>query len=330
MATRRIGILGFDGLQALDLVGPADVFRSDALDAPEHRDGGPPYEVVVIGLHGRRFTASSGLTFTTAHVVPTKVQLDTLIIPGGAGLRRPGAAERAARWIASRAPDIRRIASVCTGIYGLAPTGLLDGRDVATHWAHADRVQRAFPNIRVDHDALYRKDGPFYTSAGVTAGIDLALAMVEEDLGPETALNIAREMVVYLKRTGGQNQYSEPLRFQVEATDRFADLAAWIPSNLRSDLSVEALAERACLSVRHFARAFKDRFDVTPAAFVEEARLTEACRRLAARRVNIDAVARSVGYASDDAFRRAFDRRFGVSPKHYRARFDLISKPFAQ
>jgi transcriptional regulator GlxA family with amidase domain len=330
MAARRIGILGFDGLQALDLVGPADAFRSDALDAPELRDGGPPYEIVVIGLHRRRFTASSGLTFTTAHVVPTNVQLDTLIVPGGEGLRRPGAAERAARWIASRAPEIRRIASICTGIYGLAPTGLLDGRDVATHWAHADKVQRAFPNLRVDRDALYRKDGPFYTSAGITAGVDLALAMVEEDLGPDTALAVAREMVVYLKRTGGQNQYSEPLRFQVEATDRFADLAAWIPSHLRSDLSVETLADRACLSVRHFARAFKDRFDVTPAAFVEEARLTEACRRLAARRVNIDAVARSVGYASDDAFRRAFERRFGVSPKHYRARFDLLSKPFAQ
>ena len=330
MATRRIGILGFDGLQALDLVGPADVFRSDVLSAPAFQNGGPPYEVVVIGLYGRRFTSSAGLTFTTAHVVPTKIQLDTLIVPGGAGLRRPGASERASRWISSRASEIRRIASVCTGIYGLAPTGLLDGRDVATHWAHADNVQRAFPKLRVDHDALYRKDGTFYTSAGITAGVDLALAMVEEDLGPETALAVAREMVVYLKRTGGQNQYSEPLRFQVEATDRFADLAAWIPSHLRSDLSVEALAERACLSVRHFARAFKDRFNLTPAAFVEDARLTEACRRLAARRVNIDTIARSVGYTSDDAFRRAFERRFGVTPKHYRARFDLVSKPFAQ
>jgi transcriptional regulator GlxA family with amidase domain len=135
-------------------------------------------------------------------------------------------------------------------------------------------------------------------------------------------------MVVYLKRSGGQNQYSEPLRFQVESSDRFADLVAWIPSNLRGDLSLEALAQRACLSVRQFARAFKERFDVTPAAFVEEARLTEACRRLAARRSTIETVARSVGYASDDAFRRAFERRFGVSPRHYRGRFNLVSKPF--
>jgi transcriptional regulator GlxA family with amidase domain len=136
-------------------------------------------------------------------------------------------------------------------------------------------------------------------------------------------------MVVYLKRSGGQNQYSEPLRFQVESTDRFADVAAWIPTHLRGDLSVEGLARRACLSVRQFARAFKERFEVTPGAFVEEARLTEACRRLAARRSNIEAVARSVGYASDDAFRRAFERRFGVSPRDYRRRFNLVSKPFA-
>jgi transcriptional regulator GlxA family with amidase domain len=329
MATRRIGILGFANLQALDLIGPADVFCSDALDAPAYRDGGaPPYEVVIIGVDSKRFTASNGVQFSARYTLPTSTRLDTLIIPGGSGLRSGELAGRVAAWIAARASSIRRIASVCTGIYGLAPTGLLDGRDVATHWAFVDDVQRRFPKLRVDRDALFHKDERFYTSAGITAGIDLALAMVEEDLGPDAALAVAREMVVYLKRSGGQNQYSEPLRFQVEASDRFADLAAWIPAHLRSDLSVEALAKRACLSVRQFARAFKERFEVTPAAFVEEARLTEACRRLAARRSSIEAVARSVGYASDDAFRRAFERRYGVSPRHYRSRFDLVSKPF--
>ena len=320
---RRIGILGFENLQALDLIGPADVFRSDALAGPER-----PYEVVVIGIDSKRFTASNGVQFSTRHLLPTTIPLDTVIVPGGSGLRSGDLANRVAEWIGSRAQTIRRIASVCTGIYGLAPTGLLDGRDVATHWAYVDDVQRRFPKLRVDRDALFRKDERFYTSAGITAGIDLALAMVEEDLGPDAALAVAREMVVYLKRSGGQNQYSEPLRFQVEATDRFADLAAWIPTHLRTDLSVEALANRACLSVRQFSRAFKERFAMSPAAFVEEARLTEACRRLAARRSSIEAVARSVGYASDDAFRRAFERRFGVSPRHYRSRFDLVSKPF--
>jgi transcriptional regulator GlxA family with amidase domain len=329
MPVRRIGLLGFDSIQALDLAGPADAFGSDALAAPEYSPNGqPPYEVVVIGLTSRRFTASSGLEFHARHVVPRNVQLDTLIVPGGAGLRRGDLADRAAEWIVSRASRIRRIASVCTGIYGLAPTGLLDGRSVATHWAFVTDVQRRFPNLRVEPDALFLKDAKFYTSAGITAGIDLALAMIEEDLGPNAALAVAREMVVYLKRSGGQQQYSEPLRFQVEATDRFADLSAWIPAHLKSDLSVEALAERACLSVRQFTRAFKARFDTTPAAFVEEARLHEACDRLAARRASIESVARSVGYGSDDAFRRAFERRFGVSPGHYRARFDLVNKPF--
>jgi transcriptional regulator GlxA family with amidase domain len=326
---RRIGILGFEHLQAMDLIGPADVFRSDALEAPEFAaDGEPPYEVVLIGVDKRRFTASNGVEFHAHRVIPTSIQLDTLIIPGGRGLRESGAAERVAGWIQKRAAGIRRIASVCTGIYGLAPTGLLDGRPVATHWSAVDDVRRKFPKLRVDADAIFLKHDRFYTSAGVTAGVDLALAMVEEDLGPDAALAVAREMVVYIKRAGGQNQYSEPLRFQVEASDRFAELAAWIPTHLRGDLSVDALAKRACLSVRHFARAFKERFDVTPAAFVEETRLTEACRRLAVRRSSVEAVARSVGYTSDDAFRRAFERRFGVSPKHYRSRFDLVNSPF--
>jgi transcriptional regulator GlxA family with amidase domain len=330
MPARRIGILGFENLQALDLVGPADVFRSDALAHPRFRDNGePPYEVVVIGAESKQFTASNGVTFTARHLVPTSIELDTLIVPGGSGLRSGDLAAKVAKWISARAGGIRRISSVCTGIYGLAPTGLLDDREVATHWAHVDDVQRRFPRLRVDRDALFHKDDRFYTSAGITAGIDLALAMVEEDLGADAALAVAREMVVYLKRSGGQNQYSEPLRFQVEATDRFADLATWIPTHLRGDLSVEALAKRACLSVRQFSRAFKARFGVSPAAFVEEARLTEACRRLAARRSSIEQVARSVGYTSDDAFRRAFERRFGVAPKHYRGRFDLVTKPFA-
>jgi transcriptional regulator GlxA family with amidase domain len=327
--TRRIGFLGFDGLQAMDVVGPADVFRSDALAGAEDvRVGGPAYDVVIIGILGHDFTASNGVEIHARHVIPTSIQLDTPIVPGGAGLRRPGVAQRAGDWIVKRAPSFRRIASVCTGIFGLAPTGLLDGRRVATHWAVAETVGRLFPSLCVDPDSLFVKDDRFYTFAGISAGIDLALAMVEEDLGPDLALAAAKEMVVYLKRSGGQNQYSEPLRFQVESSDRFADLVTWVGGHLRDDLSVKVLAKRACLSERHFLRAFKERFHVTPAAFVEGARLTEGCRRLLARRSTIEAVGRSVGYASDETFRRAFSRRFGVSPREYRSRFDVVSKPF--
>lgn len=326
-AVRRIGFLAFDGVQALDLVGPSDAFASDAfatIDRGDH-DGKPwvPYEVVVIGLTGRRFTTSSGLVIRADAVVPSLVSVDTLIIPGGAGLRRPGLSDRAAQWIVSMAPRVRRVASVCTGLYGLAATGLLDGRHVATHWSAVADIARRYPRLRVDPDVLYIKDGRFYTSAGVTAGIDLALALIEEDHGPRVALAVARELVVYLKRPGGQQQFSEPLQFQLNAADRFGDLAAWIHGHLRSRLTVEVLAARAYLSVRQFARAFKHAFGVTPAEFVEEARLAEAGRRFTAatRRVRVDAVARSVGYSSEDVFRRAFERRFGVSPSQYRSRF---------
>jgi transcriptional regulator GlxA family with amidase domain len=326
MTHRRIGFLAFDGVQALDLIGPSDAFASDAFQAlatePDSDIPPHPYDVAIIGLQGRRFTASSGIVMRANVTVPSNIQLDTLIIPGGTGLRRPGVAEYAAKWIRARSPHIRRVASVCTGIHGLAMTGLLDGRRVATHWDAVRDIERRFPKLRVEPDALFIKDGPFYTSAGISAGIDLSLALIEEDWGSQAALAVAREMVVYFKRPGGQQQFSEPLRFQFESTDRFADVITWVLSHLTADLSVQGLAKRAFLSPRHFARAFKERFGLTPAAFVEEARLAEAGRRLSSRTARVNSVARSVGYSGEDVFRRAFERRFGVSPSSYRSRFN--------
>jgi putative intracellular protease/amidase len=204
MTPRRIGFLGFDGVQSLDFVGPADAFTSDAFDAvaPGGDQDRRPYDVVIIGVHGRRFTTSAGMVLQADTTLSTSIALDTLIVPGGKGLRKPGVADAAAKWIVGRAPRIRRIASVCTGIYGLAPTGLLDGRRVATHWSAVRDVAQRFPRLQVDPDAIFVKDGPFYTSAGITAGIDLAMAMIEEDCGADAALAVAREMVVYLKRPG--------------------------------------------------------------------------------------------------------------------------------
>ena len=323
MTPRRIGILGYDGIQALDLVGPAEALAA----ARAHpRDGGtggpaPAYEIVIIGLTGRRFVAESGLTMQADTTVARRLPLDTLIVPGGRAMREPETSRKTAAWIASRAAGTRRIASVCTGIYGLAPTGLLDGRCVTTHWRFARDLAQRYPKLRVDANALFVKDGPFYTSAGITAGIDLALALVEEDLGPSEALAVARELVVYLKRPGGQDQFSEPLQFQLQAADRFADLTAWMAGHLTADLSVGALAARTFLCARQFSRVFKRIHLTSPAAFVEELRLSEASRRLSSRRVGVDAVARSVGYHNVDVFRRAFERRFGVSPGSYRSRF---------
>jgi transcriptional regulator GlxA family with amidase domain len=180
-----------------------------------------------------------------------------------------------------------------------------------------------FPQVNVDPNPLYLKDGPYYTCAGVASGIDLSLALVEADFGPQVALAVARELVVYLKRPGTQEQFSEPLQIQMETSDRFADLAAWIQGHLRQDLSVARLAEHACLSPRHFTRRFKDAFGESPASFVERMRLGRARDYLTAPGQSIEKVATSVGYASADAFRRAFERRFGVGPGTYRKYFQV-------
>ena len=325
MKALRVGLIGYDGVQALDLVGPSDAFS--LATAPEQKGKAEPcYEVIILGLTGKPFRAESGVLFhphTTLSATPT---LDTLIIPGGRALRIGSTSTSIARWISSRAANIRRIASVCTGIYALAPTGLLDNRNVTTHWRFAPDLARRFPKLKVDPDALYLKDGRFYTAGGITASVDLALALIEEDFGSRMALGVARELVVYLKRPGGQKQYSEPLQFQCNATDHFADLASWMPGHLRADLSLEALAKRACLSPRHFVRRFKEVFGGTPAAFVENLRLDDARRRLTERRQTIESVAAAVGFQSDDVFRRAFQRRFGVKPTSYRQRFDARTK----
>jgi transcriptional regulator GlxA family with amidase domain len=215
------------------------------------------------------------------------------------------------------------VAAVCTGIYPLAESGLLDGCSATTHWRYADDVKTRWPRVRVDSDAIFIKAGNLYTSAGVTAGIDLALALVEEDLGGVTALAVARELVVYLKRAGGQLQYSAPLHFQRSATGEFREIASWMVEHMGDDLTVEALAERMQCSPRHFARRFKAVFGSTPARFVERLRLDAARWRLMEGDVAIEALGASVGYQSSDAFRRAFERHFGVAPTEYRERFGV-------
>ena len=321
-AARRVGVLGYDGVTALDLIGPIEAFANVAV-APE-LSGIAAYEIVVIGVTGRRFTAESGVEFRAHTTLLRAPKLDTLILPGGSGLRAPRVERIVSAWITERARDVRRIASVCTGIYGLAATGLLDGRRTTTHWRFAADVARRFPRLRVDPNALYVKDGKFYTSAGITAGIDLALALIEEDHGPSAALRVARELVLHRKRAGGQEQYSEPLRFQTQVPDRLADAIAWISDHLRADLSVEALASRANLCPRHFSRVFKEATGLAPGEFVANARLDEARRRFSAGTAGVDVVAGSVGYAVPDTFRRAFARRFGVSPGEYRSRFRAV------
>jgi transcriptional regulator GlxA family with amidase domain len=323
MKTRHIAILAYDGLETLDVAGPADVFSSanDLLG----RDPAP-YEVVVLGIRRGPIAAESGVKYFAERTLGDGGLFDTVIVPGGKALRLdPKTRTTIAAFVKAQAQTARRVASVCTGIYALADTGLLDGRTVTTHWRYASDVQRRWPKVRMNADALFLNDGKFYTSAGVTAGIDLALSFVEEDFGSELALAVARDIVVYLKRSGGQLQYSQPLLAQTKAKTRFGDIAQWIRGNLQRDLTLEMLAGHVHLSPRHFARKFKATFGLTPADFVQELRLDEARWLLVNGEDAIGALADTIGYTSGDTFRRAFERRFGIPPAEYRRRFTVAS-----
>lgn len=317
---RPIALVGYEGVATLDLVGPLDVFgaANAALAALGAHDR---YRIEILAPDGAPFTSERGLTMLPHRALDRGEPFDTIIIPGGPGLRVPAMNGRVAAWIMAEAPRTRRIASVCTGLYGLAATGLLDGRRATTHWAHAKDAARKFPAVHVEADAIFIADGPFYTAAGVTASIDLALALVEADHGPALALTIARDLVVYVKRDGDQTQYSEPLRFQTETSNRFADLVAWMRSHLADDLTVERLADRVHLSPRHFTRAFRAAFDASPRDYVEALRLEAALDRLALSGAPLETIAHSIGFKSEDAFRRMFDRRMGIPPALWRRRF---------
>jgi len=323
MAQLRIGILGYDDVNALDIVGPAEAFSSARRD---DGSGKRYYDVAIIGLTKHRFVAESGIVFHPAATIDSALKLDTLIIPGGRGLRETETNRKVAIWLGEKAKQTRRVASVCTGLYGLAATGMLDGRRATTHWRFIADAARRFPKLRMEANALFVKDGKFYSSAGVSAGIDLALAMIEEDFGSKIALAVAREMVVYLKRSGGQEQFSEPLKFQTDAADRFADLVAWMTNNPTENMSVDSLARRASLSPRQFFRRFKEVFGSSPAMFVETLRLNEARRRLTQPDASIKSVAQSVGFNGPDSFRRAFTRRFRVAPSTFHRNFSAPGK----
>lgn len=319
MRTRRIGIVAYDGVQALDVAGPADVFSIANTLLPTKAT---QYEVVLLGAKKGPVATESGLRFHVDATYSRSGMLDTIVVPGGRAVRlQTDVMSAVVRWLRDNAGRARRVASVCTGIYALAESGLLDGRAATTHWRYAGEVQARWKDIAVNPDAIFVKDGKYYTSAGITAGIDLCLTFVEEDFGRDLALQVAREMVVYLKRSGGQLQYSQPLLLQTGAKSRFDDIAQWIRGHLAEDLTVESIAERANLSPRHLTRKFRTTFGITPADFVEELRLDEARWLLVNAEDRIEKVAVEVGYANDDTFRRAFERRFGVAPAEYRKRF---------
>ena len=313
---KRIAFVGYDNVTALDLFGPLEVFTTanDML-------GIKAYQLSIVCASGKMFHGESGVRVAADLAFRDAPAFDTILVPGGCGLRDPRIGDPVVAFLKAHARSTRRIVSVCTGLEALAQAGFMNGRRATTHWRFAAALAKKFPQIKLDIDAIYIRDGKFYTSAGITAGIDLALALIAEDHGEKLALKVARELVVYLKRAGGQGQFSEPLQFQTRAGDGFSDLAQWMLRNLDKDLTAPALAARVHLGVRHFSRRFKQSFGLTPAAYVERLRLDEARKRLPMKKHNIKSVAASVGYTSADAFGRAFERRFGVRPSHYEKQF---------
>lgn len=314
----RVGILVFPRAQLLDVAGPADVFCEAARQLGDLR----AYQVRVIGTAPGAMRTSSGVRIDVdsgyqAH----RGRLDTLLVAGSTEIDSVAADEALQRWLRTQARAVRRIGSVCSGAFVLAAAGLLDGRRVTTHWNAAARLAAVCPRTNVEPDAIYVKDGPVYTSAGVTAGMDLALAMVEEDHGRELALRVARELVMFLKRPGGQSQFSAHLAAQAAEKSGIRAVQEYILGNLRGDLSVPTLARRAGMSERNFARVFRAEAGSTPAGFVEMARIDQARRLVEESDLPLKTLAGEVGYPNLDAFRRAFSRRLGVGPREYRRQF---------
>jgi transcriptional regulator GlxA family with amidase domain len=264
-------------------------------------------------------TASAGLGLATQALPRSGVPVDTLILAGGYGVY--AACENAAliRWIKARAAKARRVASVCSGAFLLATTGLLDGRRAVTHWGRCAEFARRFPAVHLEPDPIFIRDGDIWTSAGITAGIDLALALVETDLGQPAALAVARQLVVFLKRPGGQAQFSATLTLQ-QGDARFERLHAWIADNLRRDLSVTSLADAAAMSERSFIRHYRRATGTTPARAIERLRV-EAARQVLEQGLPVKRVAARCGFGSEETMRRSFLRLLGATPQAYRDRF---------
>jgi len=310
----RVDILGFADAQLLDITGPAQVFAS----ANELSPRGRLYDIAVVA-EGSEVQSSAGIVLGATPLPPAPAGPATVIVAGGHGVNAACDRPALAGWVRDRAAAGARMASVCSGAFLLAGAGLLDGRRAVTHWNRLAEFRARFPAVRLESDPIFVEDGGIWSSAGVTAGIDLALALVEADHGPALALAVARELVVFLKRPGGQSQYSAALELQ--GTDaRFEALHAWIAANLTRRLDLASLADRAGMSQRSFARHYRARTGHTPAEAVELMRV-EAARRLLEQGASIATTARRTGFGATETLRRAFLRRLGTGPAAYRARF---------
>ena len=308
--------------QMLDITGPLEVFARTARWLDEHRYGTPgAYRIELVARRPGPVRCSSGLEIVATRPFADVGATDTLLVTGGLGYAQAAADEELLAWLREVAARTPRVASICTGALLLARAGLLDHRRATTHWAYCDELARAGDGVRVDADAIYVRDGNLMTSAGVTSGIDMALAMVEEDWGQPVAVAIARQLVMYLKRPGGQSQFSEQLRAQSTDSGRIQRLQLWILQHLGEDLSVPALARRVSMSERSSSRRCHAATGTSPAKYVERCRVSAARRKLEQTAHQLERIATACGFRSGEILRRAFMRELGVSPSAYRERF---------
>jgi transcriptional regulator GlxA family with amidase domain len=310
-SVRRVVIAAFPDCMSLDVVGPAEVFATAGA-----------YEVEVVAPEAEPIFFSNGMRVLPACAMrDVRGAIDTLVVAGGAGTRRAATDPDVVEWVRSAAKRSRRVTSVCSAAFVLAEAGLLDGRRATTHWQWCDTLARMYPAVDVERDSIFVVDGSTYTSAGVTAGMDLALALVEEDLGAEAAREVAQQLVVFLRRPGGQSQFSAQIATPAAEREPLREVQSWIAANPGADLSVAALADRAAMSPRNFARAFRRETGLTPAAYVESVRVEQARIALEGSTAQVETIARHCGFGTVETMRRAFHRRLGIGPAAYRSRF---------
>jgi transcriptional regulator GlxA family with amidase domain len=316
---RSLEIVAFPGANLLDIAGPLQVFAS----ANEAAQQGPAYDISLVARETTVIT-SSGLPLLAKPLPELGKPVDTVIVVGGGGVHAACADRLLLSWLISRARVARRVASVCTGAFLLGAAGLLDGKRAVTHWSDCEHLARLLPKTRVELNAIFIRDGALWSSAGVTAGIDLSLAMVEDDIGHAAASAVARDLVVFLKRPGGQAQFSTVLGFQ-EREREFDELHGWMAGHLAEDLSIPALAERARMSERSLLRHYRAKMGMTPARAVEKIRVEAACQLLATTADPVKRIARRCGFGSEETMRRSFFRQMAIAPNDYRARFSSPS-----
>jgi len=315
-AEPRVVIVGFASAQILDVTGPLEVFSTASRFLPI-----PRYATEVVSTDGGPVLSTSGLEFATTPIDEVVGPVDTLVVSGGRDMELAAADTKLVDNIRRLAAESRRVTSVCSGAFLLAAAGLLDGRRATTHWAECALLEQGYPQVSVEPDAIYVTDGNVWTSAGVTAGIDLALALVADDHGRTAAATVARRLVVYLRRSGGQGQYSTLLAAQSANEEPIRDLLEWLPEHLTDDLSIPALAARTHLSERQFSRLFKSELGTTPAEYVEAVRMENACRLLETTTNSMEQVARASGFGTPETMNRAFRRRLNTTPTEHRHHF---------